>query len=415
MKILKITLLIIGSLIAVASLAQNNILPVNGDIGIGTLTPSAKLDVNGKMIVDSLVIFKDSLYVKKKLVVDQNLKIKGESVFDDNGKFKSELKVLGVARMKDKLVIDGTTRMNGDAKVFGDLKLLNLSAATSPNYFLTVTSSGKVKSFDKSGLVDAIYNFPAPCLADENGNVHANWMQKLNPGYGILYTGIGPVSCHTRVGIGTDAPQARLDVRGTGYFSHTLKIGTSVPGIATGTEKLIVNGGVLFGDGNRNNSGETNLGIEWHTSNYGAGFGHKIYTSDPGGHTLLNFAVRHNSGTFVDAMSISSSGNIGIGTEDVADDYKLSIDGNVRARKVVVNQDIWADYVFSNDYNLKLLSEVENFIKENKHLPEVPSEKEVKENGVDLGEMDAILLKKIEELTLYILAQEKRIQQLENK
>lgn len=90
-------------------------------------------------------------------------------------------------------------------------------------------------------------------------------------------------------------------------------------------------------------------------------------------------------------------------------------DGTVKAKEIIVKQNVWADYVFAPDYKLRSLGDVENFINENKHLPDVPSEKEVKANGVDVGNMNAILLQKIEELTLYIIEQNKRIEKLEKK
>ena len=72
----------------------------------------------------------------------------------------------------------------------------------------------------------------------------------------------------------------------------------------------------------------------------------------------------------------------------------------------------WADYVFANNYNLKPLNEVEAFIKKNGHLPNVPSATEVKENGLELGEMSKIQQEKIEELTLYLIEQKKEIETL---
>lgn len=86
---------------------------------------------------------------------------------------------------------------------------------------------------------------------------------------------------------------------------------------------------------------------------------------------------------------------------------------NIYAEEVEVRVDAmgiyWPDYVFKKDYKLRSLYEVDNYIKSNSHLPDVPSEKEVMEDGLNLGEMDAILLKKIEELTLYIIEQQKEI------
>ena len=108
------------------------------------------------------------------------------------------------------------------------------------------------------------------------------------------------------------------------------------------------------------------------------------------------------------------SGGVGIGTNKVAG-YKLSVEGKMRAREIEVNALTWADFVFADDYQLSSLYEVENYIKENNHLPNVPSEKEVAKDGINLGEMDAILLRKIEELTLYIIEQDKRIKDLEKQ
>lgn len=107
--------------------------------------------------------------------------------------------------------------------------------------------------------------------------------------------------------------------------------------------------------------------------------------------------------------------NVGIGTSDTKG-YKLAVAGNAIAEEVKVAQvENWPDYVFKEDYDLKSLEEVEQHIKEKSHLPEIPSEEEVAENGVNLGEMNAKLLQKIEELTLYLIEQNKEIQQLKNE
>lgn len=103
----------------------------------------------------------------------------------------------------------------------------------------------------------------------------------------------------------------------------------------------------------------------------------------------------------VERLRITSTGNVGIGTS--APSEKLSVNGNIRSKKLIVTQNGWSDYVFNDGYNLRPLAQVESFIKENKHLPEVPTEKEVEKNGVDVGETQALLLKKIEELTLYVI------------
>jgi trimeric autotransporter adhesin len=96
--------------------------------------------------------------------------------------------------------------------------------------------------------------------------------------------------------------------------------------------------------------------------------------------------------------------------------YTLFVKGGILTEEMRVSlSSTWADYVFAKDYNLKPLSEVEQFIIKNKHLPNVPSAAQVKEEGINVGEMAKIQQEKIEELTLYIIAQNKRIEALEAK
>ncbi|CAL2106076.1 conserved exported hypothetical protein [Tenacibaculum sp. 190524A02b] len=105
---------------------------------------------------------------------------------------------------------------------------------------------------------------------------------------------------------------------------------------------------------------------------------------------------------------------VGIGTSNPDPKFKLSVNGQVRAKEVTVETD-WADYVFEKDYNLPTLKEVETHIKEKGHLKNIPSAKEVAEKGIKIGEINAKLLEKIEELTLYTISQEKKIQTQENR
>ncbi len=119
---------------------------------------------------------------------------------------------------------------------------------------------------------------------------------------------------------------------------------------------------------------------------------------------------------------ITISGAVAIGGTSSPGNAKLAVEGTIAARKVKVQQTGWPDFVFADEYNLPALDSVEKFVRTNKHLPGIPSEADIKKDGLDLGDMNAKLLQKIEELTLYMIEVKKenaemkeRLRKLENK
>lgn len=104
---------------------------------------------------------------------------------------------------------------------------------------------------------------------------------------------------------------------------------------------------------------------------------------------------------------LSVNGNVGFGTND-NHGYRLAVNGNIHTKEVNVDANNWPDYVFKRTYKPIGLNLLKNYIDKNRHLPEIPSEKDVAINGVNLGEMNKTLLKKVEELTLYLIEKDKQ-------
>ena len=106
-----------------------------------------------------------------------------------------------------------------------------------------------------------------------------------------------------------------------------------------------------------------------------------------------------------------NSGNVGIGTSTPGA-WKLAVNGNIRTKEIKVETANWPDYVFAKDYDLPTLEEIQKHIQEKGHLPGIPSAKEAEANGVELGEMNRLLLEKVEQLTLHIIRLQKEVNQL---
>lgn len=265
------------------------------------------------------------------------------------------------------------------------------------------------------------------------------------------------------VGIGTTAPGARLDVAGTALFSQFIKTthGTSTSGgrahLVFANDDANKTNRYMFlvsdlEDGNSTN--EVNTGSDFKIAAYkdNGTFDATFFLYSRGDRRILlsrsigvgrlpdqNVALHvkgiGNNADFINFkvtdqwdntdFAINGNGQVLIGMNNplilnpqqtVNTSYKLLVDGAVYAEKVKVQlSEEWADYVFDEDYELRSLEEVETYTKEHHHLPGVPSAAEVAEEGIDLGAMNAKLLEKIEELTLYIIEQEKRLQALEAK
>lgn len=180
---------------------------------------------------------------------------------------------------------------------------------------------------------------------------YSDWGKRIQGMKSILYTGSG---CSAWVGIGTELPMTKLDVRGAGRFTRGVKVGNET-GINAG------------------------LYIENHGSAMSPAFDQLILVKNEAGRKVL----------------------------------QLEDSGLLRAREVKVDEKNWADYVFQKNYPLMPLNEVKSFIEKHGHLPNVPSAVEIKEEGLSLGEAAKTSMEKIEELTLYLLEINEKVESQE--
>jgi hypothetical protein len=135
--------------------------------------------------------------------------------------------------------------------------------------------------------------------------------------------------------------------------------------------------------------------------------GNQLYIADET-FNQTRFSIQPNNGL----IWLSSAVGVGINTTNTAG-YMLAVNGKIHSTELVIESG-WADYVFEKNYKLKPLEDVEKFILSNKHLPNIPSAKEIEKNGLQVGDVQKRMMEKIEELTLYVIEQDKRIKNLEN-
>jgi hypothetical protein len=229
------------------------------------------------------------------------------------------------------------------------------------------------------------------------GNYDGNWAIGYNANtgndfsissnyQGLQYDYLLHISAATRnIGIGTNNPLAKFSI--------------DAPHGEAATGGTVQNGILRLQTAQTVGWGEV-MDFGMHIGIYGApSYGWIQATNKEGLSVSYNLCLNPNGG------------NIGVGVTNPTE--KLAVNGNIRSKKIIVTQNGWPDYVFNDGYRLRPLSELESFIKSNKHLPEIPSAKEVEKAGVDLGDNQALLLKKIEELTMYVIDQNKKMEKMQ--
>lgn len=441
---------------ATSKLFSQNTFPTSGNVGIGTTSPSDLLHVNG--------IFRWGGGTSNFAYSGQD----GTGLWLEQNGFTSTKSAIRLQTSKSSDYTNYSQFIIDPYNGFSFLGLNNGNnrvgiGTKAPGYLLDV--SGIISS----GTPALGGNYR---LEGRTGSSYAWNVKTSNTSvYGLDFicdNGIGRVTFldNGNVGIGSTSPANKFVVSNGGVNGFEVN---PADGYAGGTTLLsydryssnytplqaaanrflfstssVINGLVLSNNGNTG-IGIINPSAKLVVSNDGAnGFEVNPVDGVNGGtnvlsynrsssiYTPLQFAASgfsFTTSTVVNAITIANNGNVGVGLSSSSPAEKLSVNGNIRAKKVVVTQSGWSDYVFNEDYELRPLSEVAQFIKQNKHLPDIPSAKDVEETGIDVGDNQALLLKKIEELTLYLIEikkenikqqnqielQNKRINQLENK
>ncbi|MES2776447.1 MAG: hypothetical protein V4722_19880 [Bacteroidota bacterium] len=298
---------------------------------------------------------------------------------------------------------------------------LNGNAGTNPNTDFIGTTDNQPFIIKSSNQTVAMFQFGSP----SNNYIGTNFQRT---GIGVLGTGAPTHTLEVGLADLAGGSQGVLGIRGTTHITHfnyganeavyirggkdgspillndgpasgNVAIGTGIPDANT---KLTLQ---TAGDGAtalsiRNPSGS----VTFNAFVGGPANGNTISLGTPG---AMPVAFYTNS---ANRIFIAANGNIGIGTDNPVN--KLSVNGDIRSREVTVETANWPDYVFEQEYKLRPLAEVEQFIIQHKHLPEIPTANDMHSNGLKLGDLQKKMMEKIEELTLYIIQQQKQIDHL---
>jgi hypothetical protein len=368
----------------------------NDKVGIGVTSPSQKLDVNGRMKIRSSplnnIAYTSGLWLDDyrdgtdRIFIGMADSLRygifgggsgGGVGFGFKFNAKNGNTIIG------NTTSDATYRLNLTGNSYG----INLTDESNTYYGTFESSSGNLSIGSKYGS--------SLIFGNSNPNPAAHIL--LNPPSSNLLSTFYPGN----VGINTNTPtHAKLEINGR-VGSAVAMFGADANGVTISANNPEIGFNFFYNGGTKTIKAgyASNIGMFPSTGDvYIGNFNGAVSTTDYGAIT-----------GYQNCMYIKQNGNIGIGTTNPT--YKLAVNGTIRTKEVIVETG-WADYVFEKDYKLPSLKEVEQYIKNNKHLPEIPSAQEIQKNGLSVGEIQTKMMQKIEELTLYVIELQKQIDEL---
>ena len=338
----------------------------NGNVGVGVINPNEKLQIGNAF----------SFHDGGHEVIGFNYSASGATDLDSN-KYAAEIRFDGV---------------NGVLNIGVSSSLTN-----APSSKLLISKDGNINFSGPLSIPDlGVPGIKHLSIGNDTfftdtdaANIIGLYGAQDNSKGGLRLGSSGPslFGSNGNIGIGTTSPNSKLEVNGDITVGNSTTVGSYINVVGAGSHQSF---GLQLGSAA---NADSRASILSHTT-----------TGD------LSFSVQENL-----AMTINGSGDVGIGTS-YTHGFKLGVDGAVAALEVkIATYGNWPDYVFNDTYNLPTLKEVESHIKEKGHLKNIPSAEEIKKDGFFLGDMNSKLLQKIEELTLYTIEQEKRIEAQNNE
>lgn len=391
--------------ISFAQLPSTNTFPPTGKAGIGTTNPLESIHIKeGTIMIDDMrdIPTPTNPTVEKYTMV----------VFDELGRLQKATNAI----LEDiGIILPGPAagglywKLNGNDTVLsfhylGTNNLADLRIKTNSLERMTITSDG----FINAGLVNALKGMNVSVVsADPSGAGLLVETDNMNGGYGVLSN----VTNSSTKALSVQRPGSEdfyVKGNGEGYFSYRLGVGVINPSTALHVSHNDPHGGIIL---NRNSAvtGKSQVLFQQ------AGVEKWAIGTDMIEDNSNNFFISDKA-TDQTRLFIDANGNVGIGTTNVGLTTKLAVEGKICAREIKVLTGAFPDYVFEKEYNLMSLKELEVYINAHKHLPGIPSAREVEANqGVDLGEMNRLLLEKVEELTLHLIELDKSNTQLQKE